>query len=182
MGLILKGKEIILRAIEPEDLEFIYNCENNSEIWNISNTLAPYSKYTLKQYIENSHHDIYTNKQLRLIIALANNPKELVGAIDLFDFDPFHMRAGVGILINNEIDRKKGYAFESLKLLKNYCFIHLQLHQLYCNISIANTNSISLFEKIGFLKCGVKKEWIKTANGWEDELLYQIINPEFFVN
>lgn len=178
MGLILKGKEIILRAIEPEDLEFLYACENNSEIWNISNTLAPYSKYILKQYIKNSHHDIYTNKQLRLIIALSNNPEIIVGAIDLFDFDPFHMRAGVGILINKDSDREKGYAYEALKILLNYCFKHLQFHQLYCNISVSNKKSISLFKKVGFEERGEKKEWLKTVNGWDNELFFQIINSK----
>ena len=176
MSLFLKGKEIILRALEPEDLEFLYSCENNTEVWNISNTLAPFSKYVLKQYIENSHRDIYTNKQLRLIIALAENESIAIGAIDLFDFDSYHMRAGVGVLINEKEYRGKGYAGQSLNLLINYCFKHLHLHQLYCNISASNVNSIRLFESAGFVKCGTKKEWLKDSDKWEDELLFQLIN------
>ena len=172
---MLKNDKIFLRALEPEDLDFLYTCENNTEIWNISNTLAPYSKYILKQYLENSHHDIYTNKQLRLIITAAENTKNPVGAIDLFDFDPFHMRAGVGILINDALDREKGYAFAALNELINYCFNHLHLHQLYCNISESNKKSIKLFKKAGFVKCGEKKGWLKTQNGWENELMFQII-------
>lgn len=176
MGVLLKGKNIVLRALEPEDLEFLYSCENNTDVWSVSNTLAPYSKYILKQYIENSHHDIYTNRQLRLIIALSENTDISVGAIDLFDFDPFHKRAGIGVLINKVNDRAKGYASEALALLVRYCFKHLHLHQLYCNISASNSKSISLFENAEFVKCGVKKQWIKTEGGWEDELLFQLIN------
>ncbi len=173
--MILKNDKIVLRALEPEDLEFLYSCENNTGIWNISNTLAPYSKYILKQYIENSHHDIYTSKQLRLIISATENTKKPIGAIDLFDFDPFHMRAGVGILINKASHREKGYAFEALSELIKYCFNHLKLHQLYCNISESNKKSIKLFEKAGFVKCGEKKDWIKTDSGWESEMVYQLL-------
>ena len=109
MKLLVKNKMVQIRGLEPEDLEFLYECENNPEIWNVSNTLAPYSKYILRQYIENSHHDIYTNKQLRLIISDVTEPDKAVGAIDLFDFDPYHVRAGVGILIHGDKNRRKGY-------------------------------------------------------------------------
>lgn len=175
MSLVLKNKTVVLRALEPEDLEFLYACENNSEIWNVSNTLSPFSRYILKQYIENSHHDIYTNKQLRLIIADVENPASPIGAIDLFDFDPFHMRAGIGILIHKPTDRNKGYASAALDVLIKYCFNYLHFHQLYCNISAGNSKSISLFEKAGFIKTGEKKDWLKTENAWEDELFYQLV-------
>jgi len=173
--MLLKNESVILRALEPEDLEFLYAAENNPEIWNVSNTLAPFSKYILKQYIENSHHDIYTNKQLRLIISASENPNKPIGAIDLFDFDPYHKRAGIGILIHNEDQRKKGYASEALKLLIEYCFNYLHFHQLYCNISAGNSKSIHLFEKAGFTQTGDKKDWLKTENGWENELFFQRI-------
>ncbi|MBI9065975.1 MAG: GNAT family N-acetyltransferase [Salinivirgaceae bacterium] len=176
MKLLVKNNSVQLRGLEPEDLEFLYECENNPEIWNVSNTLAPYSKYILRQYIENSHHDIYTNKQLRLIISDTEKPEVAVGAIDLFDFDPYHLRAGVGILVHDEANRRKGYAKEALKVLIKYCFKHLHLHQLYCNIAIDNCQSISLFEKAGFVKCGEKTEWIKTDEEYKTELMFQLVN------
>lgn len=176
MSLLLENEFIKLRALEPEDLEFLYACENNPEIWNVSNTQAPFSRYILKQYIENSHHDIYTNKQLRLIITETINKKNTLGAIDLFDFDPYHMRAGIGILIHKETDRKKGYALAALSVLINYCFYHLHFQQLYCNISETNKKSIQLFEKAGFKKQGKKISWLKTPDGWENELFFQLIN------
>lgn len=175
MSQLLSNKNIILRPLEPEDLEFLYTCENNTDIWHVSNTLTPFSKFILRQYIENSHHDIYTNKQLRLIISTQNEHKS-VGAIDLFDFDPYHLRAGVGILINSPVNREKGYAFEALETLKSYCFSHLKLKQLYCNIGETNTKSIKLFEKAGFEKCGIKKQWLRNNNGYEAELMFQLIH------
>jgi diamine N-acetyltransferase len=170
----MKYEKIILRALEPEDLELLYKWENDKEYWVISNTLTPFSRYTLKRYLENSHKNIYETGQLRLMIDISEGNKT-IGTVDIFDFDPFHKRAGLGILIADEEERKKGYASMALKCLTEYCFDTLQLHQLYCNILSNNCESINLFKKLGFKEAGIKKEWIKTPEGYLDEHLFQLI-------
>ena len=172
----MKYEKINLRALEPEDLELLYNWENNDSFWRISNTVSPFSKYTLKRYLENSHKDIYETGQLRLMIDHIPD-KVTIGTIDIFDFDPFHKRAGLGILIANETYRRNGYASMSLTCLIDYCFKTLQLHQLYCNILANNYESQELFKKQGFIQTGVKKDWIKTSDEYLDEYLFQLINP-----
>lgn len=170
----MKYQGISLRALEPEDLELLYEWENNLSYWVISNTLTPFSKFTLKRYLKNSHKNIYETGQLRLMINHTAD-KMTIGTIDIFDFDPFHKRAGVGILIADENYRKKGYASMSLKCLADYCFKTLQLHQLYCNILGNNCESMELFKKQGFVQCGIKKEWINTSDGYFDEYMFQLI-------
>jgi diamine N-acetyltransferase len=171
----MKSKKIKLRALEPEDLELLYEWENNDSYWVISNTAAPFSKYTLKRYLENSHKSIFETGQLRLMIELVPE-KKAIGTIDLFDFDPFHMRAGIGILIADDAERRKGYASIALKSLIDYCFTTLQLHQLYCNILANNSESMELFKKQGFIQSGIRKEWVKTSEGYLDEYMLQLIN------
>jgi diamine N-acetyltransferase len=165
--------KIRFRALEPEDIELLFEWENNTEIWEVSNTFEPFSKYILAKYIKESQRDIYEAKEVRMIIETIDG--RAVGAIDLFDFDPFHFRAGVGILIHNEKDRKLGYATDSLQLLFNYAFNHLRLHQLYANISEDNLASIQLFTNNGFELCGTKKDWRNTLDGWKAELMFQKI-------
>jgi len=167
----LQYKNISLRPLEPEDVELLYKWENNMEIWEASNTKTPFSKYILAQYIKESARGIYETKQLRLIIE--NENKEPVGAVDLFDFEPYHLRAGVGIMIHNNSDKNKGYATDALAALSNYALNVLGIKQLYANISEDNSVSIKLFEKAGFKQSGIKKNWLKTQNGWKDELFYQ---------
>ncbi|HSO86623.1 MAG TPA: GNAT family N-acetyltransferase [Draconibacterium sp.] len=162
---------ISLRAIEPDDIELLYQWENNMEIWNVSNTRTPFSKYILAEYIKESVKDIYETKQLRLIIQ--NENLEPVGAVDLFDFDPYHMRAGIGILIHQKENRNHGYATDALNAIFNYSLEALGLKQLYANIACKNDISIHLFEKVGFEKVGIKKNWLKTLHGWEDEIMLQ---------
>ena len=172
--MFIKSEHIYLRALESTDLEQLYSFENDQSIWKVSNTLAPFSKDVLELYLNSSHQDIYTNKQLRLMICLIKT-NEMIGTIDLFDFEPLHLRVGVGVLIF-EAFRKNGYAFEALQLIKEYTQSTLLLHQLYCNISSLNKESISLFEKCGFKKVGIKKEWNQISkNNFADELLYQLI-------
>ena len=169
----LKYGKITLRALEQEDIELLYRWENDLEIWEVSNTKVPFSKYILAQYLKESAKDIYTLKQLRLVIQNENmNP---VGAVDLFDFEPYHLRAGVGILIHNKGDRQKGYASDALMALSDYALNVLGLKQLYANISNDNQSSIQLFEKAGFKQTGLKKDWLKTPTGWKDEIMYQKI-------
>lgn len=171
----MKYEKIRLRALEPEDLELLFEWENNSVYWIISNTVAPFSKYTLKRYMENSHKSIYETGQLRLMIDLIAE-KKTIGTIDIFDFDPFHKRAGIGILIADESERRKGYASMAVKCLTDYCFKTLQLHQLYCNILANNCESMDLFRKQGFVEIGIKKDWVKVSQGYLDEHMFQLIN------
>lgn len=171
MKKLLTYGKISLRPLEPEDIDLLYEWENNIEIWNVSNTRTPFSKYILAEYLKESAKDIYETKQLRLIIE--NEMSAPVGALDLFDFDPYHMRAGIGILIHKNEYRNHGYASDALNAIFRYAVEALGLKQLFANISASNTNSIHLFEKTGFQKSGIKKNWLKTLSGWEDEVLYQ---------
>jgi len=169
----LSGTKIILRALEPEDLEFLYAIENNESFWEVSHTQTPFSKYILKQYLQNSYQDIFEAKQLRLIIE-TKKTNQKIGMIDVFDFNPQHLRAGIGILIHPDFQHK-GFATEALSILISYCFSTLNLHQLYANITSDNLKSISLFTKNKFQKIGVKKDWIFSNGKFKDEVLFQLI-------
>lgn len=170
----LKGNNIYLRALEPEDLDFLYNLENDETLWEVSNTNHPYSRYVLKQYLDNSYRDIYEVKQLRLVICKNVNETQ-VGFIDLFDFEPKHKRVGVGIVIFSEEDKRKGFASEALQLVCNYAFKNLNVHQIYAAITEGNQGSIKLFENAGFERSGIKKDWIFSNATYKSEYLYQLI-------
>tara|TARA_R110001632_G_scaffold45515_5_gene115710 strand:- start:1319 stop:1843 length:525 start_codon:yes stop_codon:yes gene_type:complete len=168
----LVGAHIFLRALEPEDLGDIHRIENDERLWQLSETQTPLSLFTIKEYVDNAHRDIYEVKQLRLAICNRDTNK-LIGLVDLFDFDALNQRAGIGILIEGDGDRGKGYGAEALQLILEYSKKHLQLHQLYANIGAENAPSITLFEKAGFTHVGTKKEWRRFRESFTDELLYQ---------
>jgi diamine N-acetyltransferase len=174
--MILLSDIVRLRAVEPEDLELLYSWENEEINWKQSNTLVPYSRYTLKRYIANSHRSLFETGQLRLMIDVASGNKT-VGTIDLFDFDHFNMRAGVGILIADPADRRKGYGSAALECIIRYVFETLSLHQIWCNILEGNEESMNLFLRHGFVRCAVKKEWVRTDGRFVTEYMLQLLNP-----
>lgn len=163
-----------MRALEPTDLEFLYELENNPAIWEISGTTTPYSRHTLQAYLDNAHRDIFEVKQLRLCISSVEN--KVLGYIDLFDFDPKHRRAGLGLVIMNEEERNKGLGAEAVNLVCDYAFGVLELHQVYAHVLEDNKASIGLFQKLGFEKTGIRKEWILSGGIYKDELAFQKIS------
>jgi len=172
---MLTKDNIHLRIPEPEDINFILSVENNSELWHISNTHNPFSRFDIEQYVLLSDKDVYSAKQIRFLIDCTNRTtKSTVGIIDIFDFDAHNKRAGIGIsIIKNE--REKGYAGSSLDIVINYLFNHLNLHQIYCNIEEDNTNSIDLFKSREFVNTGIKKDWNIKNHKWINELFFQLI-------
>lgn len=173
---MLQSKNVRLRALEPSDVDLLYEWENNTEVWIISNTLKPFSKYTLTKFIEADSHDIYELKQLRFMID-SIEMNETVGMIDIYEFDPYHRRAGIGIFIDKRF-RQKNFASEALDLLIDYGFNFLNLNQFFCEISVSNETSINLFKKKGFTITGLKKQWLFTGKNFEDVYFLQLIKRE----
>jgi diamine N-acetyltransferase len=170
---MLENRIIKLRAPEPEDLELFYRWENDTTLWSLGSTLAPYSRYDLKQYLLSSK-DFYETKQLRLMIE-AIPEKQTAGIIDLYDFEPHNRRAGVGILIDMAY-QKKGLATEALSLLCKYAFSFLKLHQLYAYIPVNNEPSKRLFTRCGFEERGLLPDWQQIADGYEDVWLVSLVS------
>ena len=147
----LEGRTTRLRALEPGDIELMYAWENDTEIWGVSGTLAPFSRHTLERFIEGQQFDIFQTRQQRLII---ETPEGLpVGALDLFDLDPVNLRAGVGILIHDTAQRGKGYAADAVETVCSYARDMLHLHQLWCSVEAGNAASLALFRHAGFSEC-----------------------------
>lgn len=171
----IEGAICRLRALEPQDIDVMYGWENDTDLWRVSGTMAPFSRHSLMRFIEEQQYDIYASRQQRLVIeADVDGEAKAVGAIDLFDFDPQNLRAGVGIVVSAEY-RQAGYAKDALRTLATYVKNVLHMHQLWCSIGADNDASIRLFQGAGFVECGCRREWILTADGAIDEILMQKI-------
>ena len=169
----IEGNICRLRALEPEDLEVMYGWENDTEVWRVSGTVAPFSRHVLSRLIEEQQFDIYATRQMRLIVE-STAECEAVGAVDIFEFDPHNRRVGVGIIIDPH-HRQRGYATDALLALERYAKEVLHLHQLWCDVTEENVASLKLFHKAGYVECGRRREWILTSNGVLDTILMQKI-------
>ena len=168
----IEGNLCRLRALEPEDLDAMYGWENDTDSWRVSGTVAPFSRHVLSRLIDEQQFDIYATRQMRLVIETLDG--SAVGAVDMFEFDPQNLRAGVGIIVAPPY-RKQGFALDALQTLERYVRGVLHMHQLWCSIGADNEASLTLFKKAGYAECGCRKEWILTSTGAIDEVLMQKI-------
>lgn len=168
---ILKGNKVGLRPIEPDDLNVLYEWENQQGNWFAGANLTPFSRFYLEQYIISAQNDIYADKQLRLIIE--DSGKQQVGIIDLFDFEAHHRRAALGIIIADPF-RRQGFASEALDIIIRYSREVLSLHQLHCTIEYDNLHSLQLFQKKGFRITGLREQWSLRGDAWTDEHFLQL--------
>ena len=161
-----------LRALEPSDVELMYLWENDPEVWRVGGTTSPLSLQRLAQFIEEQSYDLYATKQLRLIIEVEDIA---VGTLDIVDFDPQHLRFGIGILVYAPELRRKGYAHAAIEAIKTYARDTLALKQIWASVAADNEASIALFEGCGFELCGRRKAWLRRHDGYTDQLEYQCI-------
>ena len=167
-----------LRKIEPSDLPFLYQWENDATMWADSDTHNPLSRHDLHQYIENTTGDIYRDGQLRLIIedsqlSTLNSQlsTKIVGCIDLFDFDARNRKAAIGMYIAPDA-RGRGVGKQAVQLLLDYAFNFLHLRMVYAIISVNNVACSRLYEQMDFLPSSPLRAW--TLEG--DAILWQKIN------
>ena len=169
--------QVKLRKIEPSNLPFLYQWENDASVWADGSNHNPLSQQDLRDYIESTTGDIYKDGQLRLVIESVS-PKDglghtwersvsetvcqqsglTLGCIDLFDFDPRNRRAGLGMYIAPEY-RGKGVGKEALRLLEEYAFGFLHLRVLYAIISTKNTTCTALYRNAGYTPSSPLPAW-----------------------
>ncbi len=173
---MITGKRVLLRKVKPSDIDVLLDWENDQENWQYSDSPKTYSKDTMQQFV-NSVHDLFISHQLRFMII---HEEKYIGCIDLYEFDPIHLRAGVGILIDKKF-RNKGYAKESILSLKEYAFKTLKINQLHCMINVKNNKSLDLFKSCGFKISGTMNSWIRRENEWEDVIFLQCFYDDMTV-
>jgi len=173
MKKIISNDIVTLRSLEATDLDVLYRWENDVRLWTVSNIMTPSPKSYLWQYLQNYDSDIYTTRQLRLMITLTET-SEPVGTVDLTNFDPFNNRAEFGIMID-PAHEGKGIGDAALKLTIGYVRDYLGLFQLYALVPEDNTVCLGLLKKHGFASTGLLKKWINHGTEVRDVEMMQLL-------
>ena len=183
MGKCENAKIIKLRKLEPSDLPFLYQWENDASVWADGSNHNPLSQQDLRDYIESTTGDIYKDGQLRLIIHSSSesvwqqgglsgeaglssvSPQDglTIGCVDLFDFDPRNRRAAIGMYIAPRY-RGQGIGREAVRLLEEYAFDFLHMRIIYAIISTSNTACSELYRQAGYTPSSVLPSWTLEAD------------------
>ena len=170
---------IHLRKIEPADLPFLYQWENDASSWADADTHNPLSQQDMRDYIESTTGDIYRDGQLRLIIeepsAVSVQPSgasehsekgrqpsaignATLGCIDLFDLDIRNRKAAIGMYVAPEA-RGRGVGRAAVEALEQYAFGHLNLRLLYAVIAERNESCTALYRSMGYQSTAKLPGW-----------------------
>lgn len=160
---------IRLTAVEPDDVNFLMQWENDPDLWIYSDTIAPLSRHILTQYAENYDADPFRSGQLRLMIRIGSHT---IGIADLYNIEPIHSRAMAGIFIAPQY-RHKGYALHAITQLTNYSHTTLGLQNLFALIEPSNHPSIGLFKSAGYEIAATLPQWRRTPAGFTDIILFR---------
>lgn len=170
---LLENDNIRLRPVEATDVDVILEFENDSSEWRSASTVAPYSRRQIEEYVAAYRADIYSERQLRLIVERKDDMK-VIGLVDLYDYNPVNARAMVGIYIESD-SRHMGVGEEALALLAQYAGLHIGMHQLAAVIAEDNVASLSLFKAAGYTTCGKLRSWYarNERRGYADAYIVQ---------
>ncbi len=171
--MLLKGNNVRLRALEPEDLEIFADVENDPALWACSSTNVPYSRFAVRCFISSTANDIYADKQVRLV-ACGNSDGVPMAFADITNFEPRHRRAEVGIVVFPGY-RNRGIGAEVLGLLGEYARKVVALHTLYAVVAESNEASRRLFAKAGYEKAALLPQWLFVDGKYEDALIFEKI-------
>lgn len=166
---------IQLRKIEPEDLPFLYQWENDASAWADADNHNPLSHRDLRDYIESTTGDIYRDGQIRLVIELlptetttetttttttttTTESRLTIGCIDLFDLDARNRKAALGMYIAPEF-RGQGYGRQAVAQTEQYAFQHLNLRMIYAIIRETNIACRSLYQSMGYQPTAHLRAW-----------------------
>lgn len=161
-----------LRAVEASDVDVMYLWENDPDVWCVSGAASPISRDALVRFVSGAAGDLYAERQMRLIVDVEG---VAVGAVDIYDFDPQHMRFGIGILIYAPEHRRRGYARAAVDAVVEYAQRSLGLKQVWAMVAADNEGSVALFESCGFVRCGTRKSWLRRGADYVDVHDYQRI-------
>ena len=164
--------EVTLRAIEPEDLDLLYRIENDVKLWNVGTSNVPYSRYTLHDYIASSCGDIYIDRQVRMMIE--NSQRQVVGIVDIVNFDPSNRRAELGLVIEEPF-RHQGYGMSTIRQIAAYALNVLHLHQLFAFIDARNEACLQLFRELGCVETSRLKDWLFDGVEYHEAVVMQMI-------
>ena len=147
---------IKLRAVEPEDVDFLLDCESDRRNARWSDYRAPFSRNQLLTYALTYDADPFASGNLRLVIETED--KNRVGILDLYNISDKDSKAYIGICIHSDFRRQK-YGISALNELIIYARERLGLNQLVAKVAETNLAGLQLFTTSGFISIATLPSW-----------------------
>ncbi len=174
----LVGKHIYLSPVCVEDVEKYTKWMNDFEATDyIGQSTNIYTIEKERKFLENCSE----KEDVTLGIVKLDNDK-LIGNCGLHGINTVARNATLGIFIGEKEERSKGYGVEVIKLLLDYGFNYLNLHEINLDVYSFNERAIRCYEKVGFKEYGRRRECVYVNGKYYDVISMDILKSEFKEN
>jgi len=151
---MLKGKQICIRAIREDDLEFLAEQLNDIDS---QGEFLPYHLTAPAQLMQQfSANGFISDNSTRLLIT--EHSGRPLGMVWAFKAIPYFDAVEAGYQIFASDNRGRGYATEALQLLTDYLFNSRQLNRVEVRVATDNLASQKVALKAGFEHEGTHRE------------------------
>ncbi|HLI78518.1 MAG TPA: GNAT family protein [Candidatus Binataceae bacterium] len=173
----MEGKLVRIRAYEKSDLDALMKWVNDEEV---TRNLAASMIYPLSRAAEESY--LSTNASggsPDCRWAIETLAGDYLGGISLMTIDWINRSAQVGIVIGIKQHWGKGYGTDAMRVLLRFAFEKMNLHRVWLNAYDFNTRGIKSYEKCGFQREGVQREYRFLDGRYHDSVLMAILEREY---
>lgn len=104
---------------------------------------------------------------------------ELIGFVELGEIIWSHRASWVAIGIGERECWGRGYGYEAMTLTLEFAFRELNLHRVQLTVFSYNPRAIALYEKLGFQREGIYREFLERDGQRHDMYLYGLLRREW---
>lgn len=172
----LVGEHIFLSPVSIEDVEKYTEWMNDFETTDYTGRSS--QLYTIDK--ERKWLECGSENKENQIFGIIDFKKDiLIGNCGLHKIDSVNRTATLGIFIGEKEERSKGYGTEAIKLLLDYGFNYLNLHEIQLDVMSFNKRAIRCYEKAGFKEYGRRRESEYINGKYYDLISMDILKSEF---
>ena len=168
------GDRIYLSPRNNEDLEKFTEWLNDFETTDYigrSGTLVTLDGE--KKYLEENS----TPEAVFVIVTLDND--KMIGTVGLHEVNWLNRTATLGVFIGDKEYRNKGYGTEAIRMIIEYGFKYMNLHNIKLDLMEFNTRALKCYEKCGFKEYGRRRKSEFINGKYYDQINMDILAEEF---
>lgn len=169
--------KLFLRKVEVKDAPLITKWFNDTETVKFMSTVVRCKLHTdesIEHQIKMSNPDFE-----RLFMVCLEDRPEPIGHAGIDELDFYDKRGELFLLIGEKSERGKGYGVQIVNQLLDFAFNELKLNSVFATVTCVNKPSMAAFEKAGFSKIGVCREFNFIDGKFWDELFYDITLKDY---
>lgn len=173
----LEGAEIYLRPRQLDDADWLYHSLNNDVE---GRRLGGSPTASSREQIVGNIQRLAGDPSRISFSVVRQGDNALVGGVVLDQTDGRLRSADFHIFIDAAYTGR-GYGTEATRLMLDYGFGILNLHRIELLVFRFNTRAIHVYEKLGFVQEGTKRQSWYYDHAWHDTILMSMLEDEYRV-